>query len=106
MSRRGNCPTVVLPENIFFFRTIDIFILPPSMRVLKQRLINRKTESKEVITRRLDRAKDEISSYKGYDYVIINDKLEKAYRGLESIIISERLKTKSIDHKKILDIIK
>jgi guanylate kinase len=85
---------------------VYIFILPPSMRVLKQRLMNRKTESKEAITRRLDRAKDEILSYKEYDYVIINDKLEKAYRGLESIIISTRLKTKSIDHKKIIDIIK
>ncbi len=85
---------------------VYIFILPPSMRVLKQRLMNRKTESKEAITRRLDRAKDEILSYKEYDYVIINDKLEKAYRGLESIIISTRLKTKSIDHKKIIDIVK
>ena len=85
---------------------VYIFILPPSMRVLQQRLMNRKTESKEAITRRLDRAKDEILSYKEYDYVIINDKLEKAYRGLESIIISARLKTNSIDHKKIIDIIK
>lgn len=85
---------------------VYIFILPPSMRVLKQRLMNRKTESDEAVTRRLDRAKDEILSYKEYDYVIINDKLEKAYRGLESIIISARLKTKSIDHKKIIDIIK
>jgi len=84
---------------------VYIFILPPSMRVLKQRLMNRKTESDEAVTRRLDRAKDEILSYKEYDYVIINDKLEKAYRGLESIIISARLKTKSIDHKRIIDII-
>jgi guanylate kinase len=85
---------------------VYIFILPPSMRVLKQRLMNRKTEPEEAVTVRLDRAKDEILSYKEYDYVIINDKLEKAYRGLESIIISARLKTKSIDHKKIIDIIK
>jgi len=85
---------------------VYIFILPPSMEILKQRLMNRKTDTKEAITRRLDRAKDEILSYKEYDYFIINDKLEKAYRGLESIIISARLKTKSIDHKKIIDIIK
>jgi guanylate kinase len=83
-----------------------IFILPPSMKILKQRLMKRKTESGEAITQRLDRAKDEILSYKEYDYVIINDKLEKAYRDLESIIISSRLKTKNLDHKKIVDIIK
>jgi len=81
---------------------VYIFILPPSMEILKQRLKNRKTESEEAITLRLERAKDEISGYKEYDYVIINEKLERAYRDLESIIISTRLKTENMDHKRII----
>jgi len=84
---------------------VYIFILPPSMEILKQRLKNRKTESEEAITLRLERAKDEISGYKEYDYVIINEKLERAYRDLESIIISTRLKTENMDHKRIINII-
>jgi guanylate kinase len=78
-----------------------IFILPPSMEILKRRLMKRKTDSKEAVTLRLERAKDEILSYKEYDYVIINDKLEQAYRELESIIMSERLRIRNIDHKRI-----
>lgn len=83
-----------------------IFILPPSMEVLKRRLMKRKTDSKEAVALRLERAKDEILSYKEYDYVIINNKLEQAYRELESLIISSRLKTRNLDYKKIVDIIK
>lgn len=84
---------------------VYIFILPPSMKTLKQRLKGRNTDSEEAVTLRLDRAKDEISGYKEYDYVIINDKLERAYRDLESIIISTRLKTENMDHKRITNII-
>jgi len=81
--------------------TVYIFILPPSMEILKKRLMKRKTESGEAVAMRLKKADDEISSYKEYDYVIINDKLDQAYRQLESIIISERLRTKNFDHKRM-----
>jgi guanylate kinase len=80
---------------------VFIFILPPSMKVLKQRLAGRGTEDPEKMKLRLERAKDEIAGYKMYDYVIINDKLEKAYRELESIIIAEKLRIKNIDDKRI-----
>ncbi len=85
---------------------VYIFILPPSMQILKKRLIGRKTESKEKIAKRLDNAKAEIASYKNYNYIVINDKLKKTYRDLESIIIATKLKTTSIDHKWIKELMK
>ncbi len=78
-----------------FKDAVYIFILPPSMEILRKRLMKRKTDSKEAITLRLEKARDEISGYKEYDYVIINNKLDKAYRDFESIIRSTRLKTKN-----------
>lgn len=84
---------------------VYIFILPPSMEILKRRLMKRKSEPKEAVALRLERAKDEILSYKEYDYVIINDKLDNAYREFESIILSTRLKTENMEHKRIINII-
>ncbi|MBI5663967.1 MAG: guanylate kinase [Nitrospirae bacterium] len=80
---------------------VYIFILPPSAEVLKERLVNRKTDSKDVIATRLDNAKREIPFYKDYDYIVINDKLDKAYKELESIIISSRLMTSRVDPNRI-----
>lgn len=84
---------------------VYIFILPPSMNILKQRLAKRKTEDAEKVRQRLERAKDEIAGYRLYDYVIINNKLDKAYRELESIIIADKLKIKHIDHEGIKNLI-
>jgi guanylate kinase len=83
-----------------------IFILPPSIQVLKKRLVNRKTESKERISKRLDNAKDEIKSFEHYDYIVINDDFEKAYRELESIITAKRLRTANTDPRWIKELIK
>lgn len=76
---------------------IYIFILPPSMKVLVERLEKRMCNSKDEITKRLKRAIDEIKDYKNYDYVIVNDIFEKALREIEAIIISERARTYKID---------
>jgi len=84
---------------------VYIFILPPSMEILKRRLMKRKSEPKEAVALRLERAKDEILSYKEYDYVIINDKIDNAYREFESIILSSRLRTGEIDPKSIKTIL-
>lgn len=83
-----------------------IFILPPSGRVLKERLSGRKSDSREEIKKRLERAVDEMASYSKYDYIIINDKLEDSLRELESIIISSRLRIKRADLKRINKITK
>ncbi len=78
---------------------VYIFILPPSMKVLERRLKSRKSDSAEVIKGRLEKAKEEILHYTNYDYVIINDKLEKAVKELQSIILAKRLKVSRFDSK-------
>ena len=72
---------------------VYIFILPPSIAMLKERLVNRSTDSKEAIRGRLRIAKKEIASSQRYDYVIVNNRLEPALDNLRAIIIAERCKT-------------
>jgi len=69
-----------------------IFIKPPSSDVLRERLLNRNTESDEKIKKRLERAEWEMSFADRYDYVIVNDILEKAVQDLESIVKTVHLK--------------
>ncbi len=69
-----------------------IFILPPSLEELRKRLEKRGTESKEMIERRIARAKEELEEYPLYDYIIINDDFAQASRELEAIILAERAK--------------
>jgi guanylate kinase len=76
---------------------VFIFILPPSMRVLRERLESRKTNTPEDIENRLRRAMDEIRDYTMYDYVIVNDILEESVMKLEAIITSERLRCGKVD---------
>lgn len=76
---------------------VYIFVAPPSMTVLRKRLAGRKTDSEDVIKKRLDNAKTELAHYNYYDYIVVNDDLDKAYRELESIIISSRLATSRVD---------
>ncbi len=70
--------------------SVSVFILPPSYEVLKQRLIARGTDSPEELAVRLRRAPEELRDYSNFDYVIINDEVEKAARQLASIIYAER----------------
>jgi guanylate kinase len=68
---------------------VFIFIQPPSMEILKERLLARKSESSEAIEERLLRAKKEMEQAKHYDYQIVNDQLDTAYDVLRSILIAE-----------------
>jgi guanylate kinase len=70
-------------------RGIFIFILPPSWAELKQRLSGRKTEGKAALEERLRKAQAEMAEARGYDYIIINDTLEKAQERLEAVILAE-----------------
>jgi len=72
---------------------VYIFILPPSLGMLKDRLINRSTDSKAAIRQRLNIAKKEIACSRKYDYIIVNKRLESALDNLRAIIIAERCKT-------------
>jgi guanylate kinase len=74
-----------------------IFILPPSLDILKRRLRERMTDSEEKIARRLKQATAEIQTYEEYDYVIMNDILEDALRDFRSIITAKRLSAQMID---------
>ena len=76
-----------------FSDVVSIFILPPSLEVLEDRLKNRNQDSKEVIAKRMAAAKEEISHVSEYDYVIINDNIDIALRDLVSVVQSERLRT-------------
>ena len=69
-----------------------IFLLPPSMRVLEERLRARQTESEETIQRRLRRAPEEIRCLEAYDYVVVNDTVESTQALLEAILSAERLR--------------
>lgn len=66
--------------------TRTIFILPPSLTILRERLQNRGTESPEQLARRLDFAYSEIQEAPWYDYVVVNDVLEEALADLKAII--------------------
>lgn len=71
---------------------VSVFILPPSRAVLEQRLRNRAQDSDEVVAQRMAMADREISHYAEYDYVILNDDIDKADTQLRSILAAERLK--------------
>jgi guanylate kinase len=71
---------------------ISVFVLPPDRKTLEWRLRNRGEDREEVIQRRLQDARREIEEYDNYDYVLINDHLEKSIERLKAIVISERLR--------------
>ncbi|HVL71656.1 MAG TPA: guanylate kinase [Beijerinckiaceae bacterium] len=71
---------------------VCVFVLPPSMAELKARLERRAEDSAEVIARRLDNARDEIAQWHGYDYVLVNDDLQRTFRDLKAILAAERLR--------------
>jgi guanylate kinase len=70
--------------------SVSIFILPPSYDVLRQRLIARGTDALEELEVRLRNAPDELKQYSSFDYVIINDEVDRAASQLASIIQAER----------------
>jgi guanylate kinase len=78
----------------YAFRTdlVLIFILPPSMKELERRLHERGTDSDEIIAGRMRRAASEIGHWAEYDYVLINDDMNKCLDDVRAIIAAERLR--------------
>jgi guanylate kinase len=76
-------------------QSISIFILPPSVETLAQRLNNRGQDSSEVIAKRLAAAREEMSHVVEFDYVTINDNFEVALQDLMAIIRASRLKAQT-----------
>ena len=83
---------------------IGIYILPPSMAKLEQRLRARKQDSEDAIRQRLDVARQEMSHYEYYDYVVVNKDFEQAMSEFVSIFIARRLQREiqEIRHKSLI----
>ena len=71
---------------------VSIFLLPPSIAELEQRLHSRAQDSAEVIKGRMSKAKSEIDHWAEYDYVLINDDLDRCYAQIGTIVNAERLR--------------
>lgn len=71
---------------------VSIFILPPSIAALESRLMSRAQDSAEVVAGRMAESRSEISHWAEYDYVLVNDDLERAENELRAILTSERLR--------------
>lgn len=69
---------------------VDIFVVPPSTEVLRNRLVARGTDSLEVIEKRMRQAREEIAHWKEYKYMVVNDDLAEAYDHMRAIILAER----------------
>jgi len=84
---------------------VMVFLLPPSSAELAARLRGRGDESEEQVRIRLDYARHELAQFEGYDYLVVNDTLDQAYRRLESIIIATRCRRERMGNmaRRILD---
>ncbi len=84
--------------------SILIFIVPPSLEILRHRLQTRRQDKAGVIDERMANAQTEISHYVEFDYLIINDQFEQALADLKHIILAERLRcpTQKIRHQELL----
>ncbi|MGE4266268.1 MAG: guanylate kinase [Deferribacterales bacterium] len=76
---------------------IYVFITAPSMSDLRTRLINRRTESEEIMNIRLSNAREEIQHIHEYDYLIVNKEINRAYNDLEAVYIAEHLRAGDVD---------
>lgn len=74
-----------------FTNAVGIFIIPPSLAALEERLRQRKQDSTMVIEKRMQQAKDELSHYQEFDYIIVNDHFDKAALELQAIVMASRL---------------
>ena len=79
---------------------VTFFILPPNIQTLKERLLKRHQGQEEIIKKRMNKFNEEVSHWKEYNYVVINDDLNKCYEKILSIITSEK---KGISKEKNLD---
>lgn len=83
---------------------VFIFLFPPSLEELKDRIVNRGTETEELVNNRLNEARKEIEMMHHYDYVVVNDNVDSAVQKIKSIIVSEHCKRERIEdqYKKIM----
>lgn len=80
-----------------FEDAVYIYIMPPSIEALRARLLQRAGDSPEEIQRRLQKARDELWSYREYYYIVKNEEMGQAIKELQAIVLAERIKTKRLD---------
>jgi len=71
---------------------ITIFVLPPNLKILKERLLNRHDGQEHVVEERMKKFNEEVSHWNEYNYIVINDDLDKCFEKISNIIISEKEK--------------
>lgn len=81
------------PQGVF------VFLIPPSLEELKDRIVNRGTETEDKVKNRLLAAKEEIEMMDAYDYVVVNDQIDNAVTKVESIVASEHCKRERVAHQ-------
>ncbi len=86
-----------------FAGAVYVFVAPPSLDVLRNRLCRRDSDPPEDIERRLHEASDEIANFKAYHYFIRNEELLQATKELESIILAERVKINRLDPESLVE---
>ncbi len=86
-------------------KAISIFILPPSLEALHQRLTNRGQDDEAVIEKRMHSARQEMSHFDEYHFVIINDVFDEALAELQALVVSERLRLERqmFEHKSLIN---
>ena len=75
-----------------FADAVSIFVVPPSLEVLKQRLLDRQQDDDQIISSRMQGAYDELRHFSEFDYLIVNDEFAKAAAELQAIVVANRLK--------------
>jgi len=78
-------------------KSVTVFILPPSLEVLRARLVERATDTPDEQVRRFQKAQDEMRSYTEYQYTIRNETLGQAIEELQAVIVAERVRTTHVD---------
>ncbi|MBP3038332.1 guanylate kinase [Bacillaceae bacterium Marseille-Q3522] len=88
------------PDGLF------IFLMPPSLHELKQRIVTRGTETDEIIKNRMQAAKEEIEMMNLYDYIVENDHIEIACKKIKAIVIAEHCRLERVEkkYKKMLEV--
>jgi guanylate kinase len=89
-----------------FTTAVFVFIMPPSMAILEERLRNRKSDREDEIRKRMRRAIDEIRDYGLYDYIVVNRDFERALSELRSIVVAERCRTKLLRNNWIEELLR
>ena len=82
---------------------VTFFILPPNLKVLKERLLNRHQRQEKIVEKRMNKFNEEVSHWNEYNYVVVNDDLNECYNTILSIIMSEK---KGLSQKQNLSEIK